>query len=240
MSYGCNLDFRSNVKVKLHPSLALSTSRFFVISVRSCKIFMNVKIPRNLSEWKRNSTLVLNKERHTLCHAAYRVDDEICLVKMIERDVNQHTKNCFKHQLGWNELKTPAQHFVVIQIGPVNILEPVLLGFIHREPNVLLVLYNTLIRLPVPISPMPVTTGDNNRDESNSLINQRWIITDKMYNNGYNLFLRSVEFAKHGKWNTFKDAIMKNQTVVTLTFSFYFHFHFQFEKVLVANVFYIL
>ena len=88
--------------------------------------------------------------------------------------------------------------------------------------------------LPVPISHdimkssnLNSSNDNNNNDDNdnNQQLQQQWIITDKMYNNGYKLCLQSMYYAKHGDWDSFLSKFI--QKIPVLLFAivlFYFVF----------------
>ena len=172
----------------------------------------NAKIPTHLSEWNADPCQIpFNYSLSTLCHFAYQIGDEMFLAKMVTREAR---KQSFGSRNGCGRIfGRITQQVVTIQIGPISNEK-------HNEPNILKVRKVELIRLPVPISPIANVDIDASSDNINNdwddrdneyLKNQRWIISDKMYKNGYNLFLQSVALAKRGDWNVFKNKIMQNE-----------------------------
>ena len=103
---------------------------------------------------------------------------------------------------------------MLIQIGTVNDVNWLSFEENGKNPNIILADFDQLWRLPVPITLNPSDYKNTSATNDTTNNDQRWIITDKIYKNGYNLCLSAIEFAKRGDWDSFETKIMNNSNIV--------------------------
>ena len=182
-------------------------------------------VPQNVADWKNNHNFPNYSWNSGQTYFAFLTEDnEMCLAKvgltqLKRRDISDYLGLLFsketQKQIGQ---KYDGKNMVLIQIGALED-ENNKNWYTYRQtadnPNIILAEWNKLLRLPVPITLNESDyTNNNNNDNNQDLLNQRWIITDTIYKNGYNLCLSAMEFAIRGDWQSFKDNILNNPNIV--------------------------
>lgn len=179
-------------------------------------------IPKNINEWKKhprraNPYTWSDKE---LKYFGYVTDDndEICLAKVINPQLKRHQIITYLGLECTSETKRQiasdyyGKTMGIIQIGNVNE------GFCfsgrpdENNPNVFMVEMSSLLRFPVPIH--QDLSHYNTSDSDETIVNQRWIITNKIYLDGYYLCVEAMDCAKRGDWNQFSVTMAGNLDVV--------------------------
>ena len=193
-------------------------------------------VPRNLNEWKKNHCHPRHFWNRGQTYFGFlTTNNEICLAKvrltqLKRRDILRflglpYSTETIK-QIGQ---KYDGKRMILIQIGKLKDEKNQNWNTYRKNqehPNIILAEWDKLLRLPVPITlnesdctnknknKNKNNNNDNNQDCDLDLLNQRWIITDDMYKNGYNLCLNAVESAKRGDWQSFEQNILNNPNIV--------------------------
>lgn len=161
-----------------------------------------------LQEWKQHYKTCGNYFAYFDFYAYHASDNEFCLAKILRK---QRHGFQFMHQIQIGNISNAledASNEVQYQQEASGTND-------HDCRNIVWVPSNKLIKLYVPLS---LSTSDYVDDDGTNEIHcQRWIITDKIYNDGLATCLDAIKYAKNGDWLSFKTQIAENKNIVECT-----------------------
>ena len=159
-------------------------------------------IHSTLREWKKNCSKCKETWPRLNFYIYETIDGAFCLAKVL----GQH--RYFK-----------GNAFQLIQIGSGSTVEK---ERIFRQnvdlerdttSNFVWVFMDELILPYVPIS-LSESDYVNNDEHDEHIQDRRWIITNKIFNDGLDTCLKAIQYAKNGDWLRFKAEIINNSDIV--------------------------